>query len=200
MPLKKSLPLLFFIFLLCASPSWADIYKYTDSAGKDTYTNDPRSIPPEYKSKAQVVSVSGQTEPDNSPSAPGGTPAVMGNLPAGQAMARKMDWSDSVKEKLIANRNFYKTRAFEIFAGITVFVAGFLLIGKLSASLGLKAIGTVLRIALLAVVMLFLFRSYLSEISDSFTDLKGQAEGIKNQTESRNSELDKAAGILSGDK
>ena len=177
----------FFVLIFFQAAS-ADIYKYRDKNGVESFTDDPASIPEEYRKKALMVRKERPAASINSP-----TPTAEDT-----SEPKKKEWSDIVKEKLIENKDFYKTRAFEAIAAIAVFLVSFYFAGKAGAYLGMRQIATVIRIALMMGVLLYLFGSYLSGIVSSFTDLKDKAEGIKEQAEKRNGKIENAASEMFG--
>src|SRR3990172_4932766 len=140
-----TLPVLI-MFTLLAAPAVcrADVYKYVDGSGTESFTDNPGSIPEKYRDRAVLV----RKDPAASNSEGPNSANFASTRAAAEDKSVKKGWSDIVREKLIENRNFYKTPAFRVPAAVAIFLAGFYAIGKAGAYLGMRQIGSALRVAL----------------------------------------------------
>ncbi len=189
------MPLLSLLSIILIQGSFADIqkyYKYIDKNGTECYADNLQSIPEEYKKKAVIISV--QFKKDESrQSEVQSENGVPSSATENKKETAKIIDKEKVKEAI---EGFVRSSLFKFIAVIIGFLLVFIIVGKVSSSLGHRGIGTLLRIALALLVLLYVFNSYLEEIVGAFTMLKEEVMGVKKQAEERNEKADKTMNEL----
>lgn len=182
--------LLILLSVILAQNSIAEIYKYVDKNGTACFTDDLRSVPEEYKKKTIIIS--GQSKKGGQETSEIQPSENKENDPTTEKKEETAKIKDAIK-------GFVSNRLFKLIAGIIGFLFIFIIVGKASNLLGHKRVGSILRIALTLLALLYLFNSHLKEVVNVFAMLKEEVLGVKKQAEERNKETDKIINELSGE-
>lgn len=176
--------------------SFAAIYKYVDKNGAVCFTDSIQGVPEEYRGKAIIIS--GQSGKGNREPSEIQPVENKETDSAGDSTTEKKEETAKIKEKIMeAVKGFISSRLFKLFAGIIGFIFLFVIIGKVSSSLGYSKIGSILRIALTLFVLLYVFNSHLKEVVNAFSTLKEEVLGVKKQAEERNEKVNETINELS---
>jgi hypothetical protein len=173
--------ILFFSCLVALPGAHASIYRYVDREGNEHFTDSPANIPGEYRQKAEMIDerlkkdtgFMQEVRKEEEKSAVGFTERIR-------------IFFDNRKEFLkdLLARTW-------IVSGVVIlaFVVLFIVVGKVSSSLGYKNVGSVLRILLTFLVLVYLFHTYVKEIAREHLELKDKVLEIKKQADKRSREL-----------
>lgn len=165
----------------------ATYYKYTDKNGTTSFTDNRQSIPEEYKKKAIKIA----DEKENADKKSGDNKINVDN--GGDSLIDKkqrLSSREKIKNALTAITN---SNLFRPVAAITIFLTLFIVIGKIGSFLGRKQISSVLRIALTAGILLYLFHTQAEQIVNIFGMLKKDVTDTTKKAEERNREVEDAA-------
>ena len=172
------------IGLLFLSPRFAaaQTFKYTDKNGVVNFTDDRESIPAEYRKSAVVV----KDEAEKKPIEPVKIEAVP--QPSAAAAPPATAAPQGAADRLLAlvGDSALATRAGIIAALVLIFIfAGWLL-----RSVENKRIITLVRCAVVLLVIVIAFQAYLEKAANQMHELKNQAEAFKKQAEKRGVKAD----------
>jgi hypothetical protein len=158
------------------------MYKYRDESGTVCMTNSLESVPKKYRRSMTVIKEdtgtgdkllapvpAAQSDPQRGAPAPAAmTPAAQPAVPAS------------------GMRHIY------LKAGLTVagLVVAFLLLNRLGEGLGFRRAAMALFVTISLLAGVFLYRSYIREVSATFTGLKENARNIKKNVETREQKTD----------
>jgi len=171
--------------------SFAEVYKYVGKNGTVCFTDDLRSVPVEYREKAIIISE--QVKKEESRQSAGRSEENKGTDSTAGSIEKKEDAKENIKGVI---KGFISSRVFKIIVGIICFLFAFIIVGKISSSMGYRQIGTILRIGLTLLALLYIFNSYLQEVVNAFTTLKQDVLGVKKQAEEREQKVNKSVNEL----
>lgn len=189
-------PLLGLLSVILIHDIFADVYKYVDKNGTVCFTDSIQAVPKDYRKKAEIVSVQPKKEKGQQSEAAIQTTENKGPRATVLSTEKEEEAKENIKEAI---KGFVSNRLFKLIAGLIGFLFIFIIIGKASNFLGHKRVGSILRIALTLLVLLYLFNSHLKEVVNVFAMLKEEVLGVKKQAEERNKETDKIINELSGE-
>lgn len=173
--------LLILLSVILARNSFAEIYKYVDKNGTECLTDDLRSVPEKYKKKAIIIS--GQSKKGGQETSEIQPSENKENDPTFEKKEETAKIKDAIK-------GLVRSKLFKLIAGIIGFLFIFIIVGKASNSLGHGKVGSILRIVLTLLVLLYVFNAHLKEIVNAFATLKEEVLGVKKQAEERNKKVD----------
>ena len=165
----------------------ATFYKYVDKNGTVCFTDSRQSIPEEYRKKATKI-----TDEKENVDKKSRDNQIKEDNECGPLTDKKPELfsKEKIKDALttITNSNLFRP-----VVAITIFVSLFIVIGKIGRSLGHKQISSVLRIALTAGILVYLFHTHIEKMVNTFNLLKKDVTGIVKQAEERNKKAEDAA-------
>lgn len=178
--------------------SLAVVYKYVDKNGTESFTNSLDSVPEKYRKTAVIIKEKRGREPKG-PEAP--TPEnkpenrpdnKLENKPGnkGEGAAEQ---EGNISKIIRSAEEFVATGLFQAGAAVIVFLVLFIFAGKIGSLLGFKDIGSIFRILLVLLLLVYLYSVYSKEVVNSFTTIKQEVRGIKKQS---NEKDEKVRGIL----
>jgi len=157
-----------------------------DKNGTVCFTDSRQSVPEEYKKKA--IKITDEKENADKKSRDN---QIKGDNEGDPLIDKKQGLSskEKIKDTLttITNSNFFR-----LVAAITIFLSLFIVIGKIGGSLGHKQISSLLRIALTAGILLYLFHTQLAKMVNVFSLMKKDVTDITRQAEERNKKAEDA--------
>ncbi len=180
---------LLFLSACCfISPGHADIYKYQDESGAICITNSLDAVPKKFRKGMTVVKEEVPKQEKLLAPVPSRPPAQ-----AGQGDARVTRASDQVQQSAPpqvavqkANRPKY-VRTAVIIAGM---LCACVIMGRLTSSLGVPHLGTVLFLAIVLSGGVYLYGMYVQELRTVFNGLRTDALKIKKNVETREHKTD----------
>ena len=212
-PLCRSiLPLLLLLYLVTEPvTSSADFYKYIDESGGVNVTNDVNSVPERYragitvvrdsdlqkKSQAREKEARGERlraekqRRQNEAAAKTRTSAESSTV-APAAVTEKtgetVERSSSNSSSGWINRQlpFLKISALIVF-----FLACAVFAGKLISSVVPRTLGIIIKIALFAGVIVYVFNAYADKVSKAFAALKSESEIVQKAVDKRSERIEK---------
>ena len=166
----------------------AEIYKYVDKNGHVAYTDDPGSVPEEFRRKAvqrdkQLKEKSPLTQ-EVRPEREDRT-VEQEKKPVGIMERLRKVFSDAWASNRISGYAWVKP----IIIGVA-FIVLFLAIGKISRAMGHRQIGSLLLLVLTLAVLVYFLYSYLDFINNAYTELKKGVLGTKEQVGKRHEMID----------
>lgn len=167
-----ALLILFGNIILLVKNGHAKIYKYIDKNGTPCFTDSLSAIPKEYRKNVIEIEEKEQEKPSSYETKP----------TEGQAI--HLVSPDEKKEKPV-DQNFFHSNLFKTIIGITGFLFFFIIAGKLAKHIGFGRVATIIRIALTLFLLGYLFNLYEKKIINTFTEIKDQIRGVKEQAEER---------------
>jgi hypothetical protein len=170
-------------WLVHPAPSRADFYKYKDASGTICITNELDKVPPQFRSRVKIVKEGGSA-PAPLPPASAFTQEAQGSAkpeaqPAPVPAAQNEGW---------LARQMPLLKAIGVVAGL---LFGALFVGKLVGSLLPNAAGTLIRLALLLGVGVFIFKSYSEQIANAFTKVKSESDIAQKAVDKRSERIQK---------
>gem|GEM_PF-5681559 len=182
------LTLLFLYACSFSSPCYADMYKYQDENGAICITNSVDAVPKKFRKGMTVVKEEVPKQDKLLAPVPSRPPAQ-----TGQGDARVTQASDQVQQAALsqvavqkANRPKYVRTAL-IIAGM---LCACVIMGRLTSSLGVPRLGTVLFLAIVLSGGVYLYGMYVQELRTVFNGLRTDALKIKKNVETREHKTD----------
>jgi len=161
--------------------SYGAVYKYTDKNGTECYTDSIQAVPPEYRKKAVLVSEG--SKPEKKPAAQ--VPEDKGGATPDGQEGRVSKFIRGLKELATGPRSV------EAGAAVVVFLLLFAFAGKIGALLGFKDIGSIFRILLVLLLLVYLFSLYSRRVEDAATGIKDEIQDIKKQFDGKEEKTQK---------
>jgi len=161
----------------------ASIFKYSDREGKEHYTDSLESVPEAYRSKAVNMDKHLQKNPGFMIEPPK-PKEPLGDIVKHKAMSFMSYWGDSVGSAWAST--WSRTMALLVLSLVL-----FVFAGKIAKGLGNKHLSSVIRFALTTLVMVYLFHSYVAQISDDFINMRKNVLEVKQRADERNREMDR---------
>jgi hypothetical protein len=171
---KIILPIIFIpfclgLFIVC--PVQAEVYKYTDKDGVESYSDSIQAVPDKYRKKA--VEVKGLREKDEA-----------AKTSESVATAKTSSQTESVKTKLRKAAEDFKEKGYWRHVGVAaVFLIIVMFIRKLTRTMGNGLICTLIKFVLALCFVIGVFYIYSKEISGVFDSLLDRTSAITNKVD-----------------
>lgn len=157
------------------------MYKYTDDSGTVCLTNNLESVPKKFRSKMAIIK-----EDVPKPAKPPPEAQKRERYADPGSAVTNEQASSEIKKTALEDKSRYIRTAL-IVVGV---IAGFFILRWLGNTLGFPGVGTLLFLLVTLLGGIYLYRMYVSELSNVFGTLKKDAMNIRKNVETREQKTD----------
>jgi len=182
------------LVVLSATPAVAAIYRYIDKDGLEHITNDFNQIPEEYREQFYDKSEPEMSDAEMKARAEleASTPSAMARRAQEEAEALEDTKPQTILQMIISfAQRHHALLALQIIAAVAAIVGLFLIGGRLSDAFGHKKLTMLIIMAISAIVIIYLVRSNVQYVSNSFNDITGKVDTLEKKLNARQKNINK---------
>ncbi|MHB8882236.1 MAG: DUF4124 domain-containing protein [Thermodesulfovibrionales bacterium] len=168
--------MVFGLGLVSLRPASAEIYKYVDKDGVESYTDSLQAVPEKHRKKA--VEVKGLREKDEVAKTSAQAPDVNQEAPQGPSKTALLRLKAKATAEGFMEKGYWKPVAL-----FTALIILFMIIGKLGRTMGSGPLWMVIKMVIVLAFLVGAYYLYSKEIADIFTSMRGGATGLEKQVE-----------------
>jgi hypothetical protein len=178
--------LAFFIVASAAEGFAEEMYKYIDKNGNPCFTDDVQLVPDEYRKKAVKIYVRPEVQDSKQGRPTGDSPRIEARQEGSPAEA-----GGAAKKDPFA---FFSIGwVLRVAAALAAFMLVMCAIGKVADRVGYSQVGTMIKIGLTFMGLLYVFGSYAGEMAETFNALKEEIVDIKAKKEKNDAQVRQTA-------